>query len=345
MSAPDPLVPVEVDLRDFPFMPLDVRRLRDSRLIATRKPEEVVAAILLWSASWHQQPASSLPDDDAELSQLAGYGRAVKEFRRIKDGALHGLIRCSDGRLYHPVVAEKAVDAWNSRLESEWRRSCDRTRKENKDRKERGEQELPIPQKPHLLSMRHVNGIPSWDYSDSAGIPAERLRKSSLKGQGQGYGQGIQTRTGIPTAPTEPPLEQPSAARRAPAKGNGKAKDEAKPNPCWQAYGAAYALRYGVEPVRNAKVNGMLSRLLGRVPEAEAPEVAAFYVRSNRGLYVSAKHCIDLLLRDAESLRTEWATGRAGTDTEARQADRTAATGAAFAPLIEEARQREANAK
>lgn len=211
VTLPAPLVPAEVDLRDFPFMPLDVRRLRDSRLVATRTPEEVVAAVLLWSASWHQQPAASLPDDDSELSQLAGYGRAIKEFRRVKDGALHGLVRCSDGRLYHPVVAEKAAEAWNSRLESEWRRSCDRTRKENKERKERQEKELPIPARPALLSMHHSNGIPSWEYVDSTGIPSERLRKSSLKGEG--YGQGIQIRTGIVT----PSVEKPVAALPLPA--------------------------------------------------------------------------------------------------------------------------------
>lgn len=109
----------------------------------------------------------------------------------------------------------------------------------------------------------------------------------------------------------------------------------------WNAYCHAYLSRWGVEPLRNAKVNGMLARFIERVPASEAPSVAAFFVSSNRGLYVSAKHAISLLLRDAESLRTEWATGRASTDTEARQADRTQATGNAFAGLIAEAEERE----
>lgn len=190
-SLPAPLVPSEVDLRDFPFMPLDVQRLRDSRLIATRSSDEIVAAILLWSASWHQQPAASLPDDDQELAHLSGYGKhALKEFKRVREGALHGWISCADGRLYHPVVAEKAAEAWNGRLESEWRRACDRTRKENKERKERGDPESVIPSRPALLSMQHENGIPSWNYKTSAGIPTERLRKSSLKGEGKGEGEG-----------------------------------------------------------------------------------------------------------------------------------------------------------
>jgi hypothetical protein len=85
-------------------------------------------------------------------------------------------------------------------------------------------------------------------------------------------------------------------------------------------------------------VNGMLAQYVARIPAAEAPAVAAFYVQSNRGLYVSAKHPVTLLLRNAESLRTEWATGRSGTDTEGRLADRTAATGNVFGKLIDEAK-------
>lgn len=76
------------------------------------------------------------------------------------------------------------------------------------------------------------------------------------------------------------------------------------------AYAAAYKLRYGTFPVRNAKVNGMLAQYVKRVPADEAAPVAAYYVASEAQLYVRASHCIDLLLRDAEALRMSWATGR-----------------------------------
>lgn len=189
-KLPGALVPADVDLRDFEFMPLDVRRLRDSRFIATRTPEEIVAGILLWSASWHQQPASSLPDDDVELSQLAGYGRATGEFKRIKEGALHQFVRCDDGRYYHPVVAEKAAYAWNSKLVEQWRRAADLVRKSNKDRKDKGLSDLPLPERPHLLVLETSAGIPRWRYLNSAGIPQDGLRNSRLKRQGQCKGQG-----------------------------------------------------------------------------------------------------------------------------------------------------------
>lgn len=121
-------------------------------------------------------------------------------------------------------------------------------------------------------------------------------------------------------------------------------KSDAKTGPIWTAYAGAFEQRYGTPPVRNARVNGQLANFVTRLPEAEAPHVAAFYLTSNRGLYVSARHCVDLLVRDAESLRTQWATNHRTTETEARQADRTQANGNAFQQLIDEAEAREAAA-
>ena len=172
-ATQEPLVPAGVNLQHLEWMPLLVRRLRDSRLIASRSPEECLAAVLLWSASWHQVPASSVPGNDMELSSLAGYGRAVREFARIREGALHGFILCADGRLYHPLVADKAAEAWNGKLLSDWERACERTRKENQKRRERGEDPAGIPEKPTVLSRHLTEGIPVWRYTDSDGIPRE----------------------------------------------------------------------------------------------------------------------------------------------------------------------------
>ena len=184
-QLPAPLVPPQVDLRDFAFMPLDVRRLRDSRLVAIKKPEEIVAAVMLWCASWHQQPASSLPDDDFELAQLAGYGRAVDRFRKLKAGALYGLIKCSDGRWYHPVVAEKAIDAWNEKLDHAYRREYDRIRKINKEREEAGQELLAIPVRADRISIV----IPLEFQWNGAGNPEPQLSDSECKGTGKGQGR------------------------------------------------------------------------------------------------------------------------------------------------------------
>lgn len=108
---PDPFVPADLDLRDFHTMPLDVVRLRDSDLSVTATGEEFRAAILLWCAAWHQVPASSLPDDDRLLARFAGFGRDLKGWKAVREAALHGFIKCSDGRLYHPVIGDMALHA------------------------------------------------------------------------------------------------------------------------------------------------------------------------------------------------------------------------------------------
>jgi hypothetical protein len=106
-----PLVPDDLDLRAFAYMPLDVVRLRDSDIATACDGEEFRAAVMLWCASWHQVPASSLPDDDKILAKLAGFGRDVKAWIKVKKGALRGFVLCTDGRLYHPVIADKANEA------------------------------------------------------------------------------------------------------------------------------------------------------------------------------------------------------------------------------------------
>jgi hypothetical protein len=116
MTGHAPLTPADADLQDFPFMPLHVARLRDSDLAAEAHPEACWYAVLLWSASWHQVPAGSLPTGEAVLARLCGLGRDVKTFRRHRDDAMRGWIECADGRLYHPVVAEQVNSAWSEKL-------------------------------------------------------------------------------------------------------------------------------------------------------------------------------------------------------------------------------------
>lgn len=225
MGQPEPLVPAGVDLSDFQFMPLDVRRLRDSRISALVTGEEFRSAVLLWCASWHQVPAASLPNDDIELAHLAGFGRVVSEWLKVKAGALHGWVLCADGRLYHPVVAEKAIDGWNAKSLHAWKKECDRLRKENKAREQRHEEPLPLPDRPAEIgcgttiaveptSVGTVERIPD-ENSDvpeetnavsigtadlSAGIPAE----NALKGQGQGKGQEEEILTDLCPKPDKP---------------------------------------------------------------------------------------------------------------------------------------------
>jgi hypothetical protein len=128
-DLPSPLTPADCDLRDFSFMPLDVVRLRDCDLSVHATGDEFRCAVLLWCASWHQVPAASIPNDDVVLAQLAGFGRVVKEWLKVRAGALRGWVECSDGRIYHPVVAEKANEAWAGRLAYRAKKEAERLRK------------------------------------------------------------------------------------------------------------------------------------------------------------------------------------------------------------------------
>jgi hypothetical protein len=220
-DLPAPLTPADCDLRDFSFMPLDVVRLRDSDLAALESPEACWAAVLLWAASWHQVPAASLPDDDRVLSQFAGYGRVVREWQRVRAGALRGWVACSDGRLYHPVVADKAVEAWEAKLRRMWATECARIKKSNERHRTNIEA-------PTFLEFRARR---LWITAD-----AEKRRTASHAGQvamsrgtetnvprdtppeRPGHGlQGTGTGISIPLTPlaTAPPEGQPEAGTAA----------------------------------------------------------------------------------------------------------------------------------
>lgn len=283
MTDRAPLVPVECDLRGMPWMPIETVRLLDSDIFALATGDEFKAAVALWCKAWQQVPAASLPDDDRILARLSGAGT---RWKKVRDQALRGFVLCTDGRLYHPVIAEKALEAWAHRQK----------------------------QRDRAAKRWHSPGNAAAHATASA---------TAMQGTGTVKGQG-------------PKETKPSAAARRP---RGEGEVVPVTSGVWNAYAAAYQDRYGVEPTRNAKVNGQLASFLNRVPAGEAPEIAAFYVGHDKGLYVSSKHCVDLLLRDAEGLRTEWLTGRKVTDTQARQADRTAATGSLVDDLLAEKRR------
>lgn len=91
----------------------------------------------------------------------------------------------------------------------------------------------------------------------------------------------------------------------------------------WEAYQNGYWARYGVDPVRNAKVNGQIKQFVERVGMVVAPHVAEFYLSVNNTFYVQKLHPVGCLLADAESLHTQWATGRTMTIARAKQIDST----------------------
>lgn len=113
MSERAPLMPKDCDMTGMEFMPLQVGKLFGSDFWLMANRLEKLAAMTLWAKSWHQVPAGSIPSDDRILAGMSEMG---EDWPKVRDMALHGWVKCSDGRLYHPRVCEIALVAYIDRL-------------------------------------------------------------------------------------------------------------------------------------------------------------------------------------------------------------------------------------
>lgn len=131
----------------------------------------------------------------------------------------------------------------------------------------------------------------------------------------------------IPDQKPLPVAEAPAPSNIQVLKPKPKQKTEAQQANAnvWDAYTIAYLDRYGVEPVRNAKVNGQIAQLVQRLGAEEAPQVAMFYVTINDSFFIRASHEFGLLVSRAEGIRTQWVTGRQVNAVTARQMENTQA--------------------
>lgn len=86
-------------------------------------------AVTLWMRAWHQVPAGSLPEDDRKLCKLAGLGRDIETWNRVREQALHRFYRCGDGRLYHDFLADQVNAVWSEKRSKDKEKAADRERK------------------------------------------------------------------------------------------------------------------------------------------------------------------------------------------------------------------------
>jgi hypothetical protein len=122
----------------------------------------------LWTAAWHSRPAGSLEDDDDVLADAAMC--SPERWPEIRADVMRGWFKASDGRLYHPIVAEKVLDSWHGKTLARWRKECERVRKENGRRKEKGLAPLDLPAEPTRISVASRAEEPKA----SAGCPTDR---------------------------------------------------------------------------------------------------------------------------------------------------------------------------
>ena len=202
-DRPEPLAPVDCDLRGYQFMPMDTIRLLDSDLFALSTGDEFKAALALWCKSWSQVPAGSLPKDDRVLAHLSGTGNG---WRKVKELALRNWIECSDGRLYHPVVVEKALGAWSRR--EDWsekqdtktdrqRRWRERQKQLSEQLRERG---IAPPKGASLETLERL----LRDATVDAGVDAQPSTRVSTVDAGEMPKRGTGTGTGTGTSPLTP---------------------------------------------------------------------------------------------------------------------------------------------
>lgn len=188
-----PLVPPEVDLRDFAFMPLEIARLRQSRawLIAKKNPELAFYMMNLWMAAWHQRPAGSLEDDDEVLLDLSMCKPA--RWNAVRDQALRGWVKGDDGRLYHPVVAEKVMESWKSKQAQRARTAAATAARHDQRNVQRNVQRN---------DNRNDNRNDGRD--DNATESPRSPREVEVKGSGSGS-EGISNREVVPTPTGDAP--------------------------------------------------------------------------------------------------------------------------------------------
>lgn len=271
MTLPAPLTPPDSDLQDFPFMPLQVARLRDSDLAAEEHPEACWYAVLLWSAAWHQLPAGSLPDNDAVLTKLIGLGRDVKTFAKHRAGALRGFIKCSDGRLYHPIVAEQVLASWEGKLRQRWRTECGRIKKANQRNKAddpHGYVEMPSPSFEDFVASSYA---PPMSPPKTANVPGDKADCPS------GHGvQGIETGTGTGTGTPKIDIGTSSLLAQKPAELTPA--HDAKPSTALVLTGEPAA------KIRQAKARGAKF-----VPDDWHPNAAHFAKAAERGVNIDVE--------------------------------------------------------
>jgi len=92
---------------------LDAERIEASDTWALANDEQKRALLMLWYRAWQQIPCGSFPDDDGVIA--ARIGLPLAAFQVWRTVLMRGWIKHSDGRLYHPVIAERVLTFVKSR--------------------------------------------------------------------------------------------------------------------------------------------------------------------------------------------------------------------------------------
>ncbi|CDW96297.1 conserved hypothetical protein [Thiomonas sp. CB2] len=343
----EPLTPPDCDLRSsgMVFMPLDVGRMMDSDQFAMATGEEFKAAMALYAKAWLQVPAASLPNDDRVLAHLAG-GYTPRRWRKVKDVAMRGWILCADGRLYHPVIAEFAHDAWEKSKHTISDATPTRRASSPAERARRYRERQRLAK---LAASAGAEGTvtapvtrdavrPTVTETVTASVtqnvtPVTPSFKSETKEGGENVTASV-TRHGatavtdvtrdpvtapqrqlpvLSTMPAAPGADAPSpppfvGTKPNPGKPEGRHLTADEQTLCGQVW-AQYGSAYHARYGADPLQDGKARRQVAdlvRSLGAQAPAIAAWYVGHGGRWYVEKGHDIGSLLADVGKLRTEF---------------------------------------
>lgn len=139
---------------------------------------------------------------------------------------------------------------------------------------------------------------------DNSGL-TRRLAKRRADGSVAGLKRGKAAKR-----PRKPAAAAAEPRALVPARAPDKTPLELACRATWEAYEMAYRSRTGQSPIRNAKVNALVKQLVQRLGHDDAPRVITFYVQHPNRSYVERLWPLEMAVRDAEPLRTQWANGR-----------------------------------
>lgn len=249
-DLPPPMTPPDCNLRGLPWMPLETGRLLDSDLFLLSTGDEFKAAVALWCKSWNQIPGGSLPSDERLLEALSG----SRSWKKVRDMAMRGWVKCSDGRLYHPVIADLAVQAWDGRQvhmegvdakksrQQRWREQLKELSARLRDAGVTPPANASKTELERLIAL-HVDGHVDAQPSTKASRAPSTGDAHEMANKGEGQGQGERQGELIPPVPdgTAPP---PGVSSHGAAPGDGArkrssaeaARPDDVPEKVWQDY-------------------------------------------------------------------------------------------------------------
>ena len=113
-------------MREPPFPPdtrakgwrleIDHERIDQSDTWALAKPEVRPWLLMLWLVAWKQTPCGSLPVGDDLIAARIGMPRA--SFAKHRDVLMRGWWEATDGRQYHDVLAQRAIEMLDARAKN-----------------------------------------------------------------------------------------------------------------------------------------------------------------------------------------------------------------------------------